>query len=180
MDFVYPVPTDLDSTVLDWYSFGLDSRQIGRSHYDFLCHLSAIKQVVADDVDGAIFIESNTSFAPDFDDKMDVLLDETPGETDSLLLSHYVTNWSKITFEVPNLLCTVNSDVHGSFGYWLSRPWMERCLHLYDRPFRYLSNLDLSPETLTRTPDPQKTYMAYRPLVYKNGPRYDAYFASYR
>lgn len=184
MDFVYSIPPSLDPAIVQWYTAGITghNESLGREDKPlaFLRHLSAIREAVADDVDGAILVEDNVTFEPNFDETMDLLLDETPGETDVLLLSHYVTDWSNITFEVPNLLCTVSKDVHGSFGYWLSRPWMERCLSLYDRPFRYLSDLTLSPELLSRTPFPDKMYMIYRPLIAKRGPRYDAYFQSYR
>ena len=176
MDFVYYVPT-IDPTVIEWLNWGV-SFSGNDDQKAFLCHLSAIRQAMVDDVDGAIIVEDGVDFVLNFDEQMDILLEETPGETDVLLLSHYVTDWTGIEFE-GDLLCTVTPNVYGSFAYWISRPWIERCLMLYDRPFYAIGNKSLRPECISRTP-PGKTYMSYRPLAFKKGGHYDDYFKHYR
>lgn len=183
MDFVYHVPISLDPSIIEWMTW--NSGEITEDQRTFLCHLSAIRQAMVDDVDGAIIVENNVDFVSDFDEKMDILLEETPGETDVLLLSHYVTDWSGIEFE-GDLLCTVTPNVHGSFAYWISRPWIERCLLLYDRPLYTIGQCSLHPTRISRAPHWNsilsfpRTYMAYRPLAFKKGGCYDDYFRHYR
>lgn len=188
MDLVHRIPTEIPEEVVKWFSY--PGVTLSLSAQTFIRHLMAFREAINDDAvsDGAIILEENIEVAPDFDDRFDPILEDLPGDTQILLLSHYVTDWSKVTpyvitdidnQEDENLVGTPNGDVHGSFAYWISRSWMERCLHLYDRPLRTLM-IDvesLSPALLTRTPT---TLMVFQPLAYrKDTPEYTKYFEFY-
>lgn len=190
MDLVYYLPSSVPQNLITWISesscYPIDDLSI-----DFLRHLLTYRQAVNDRVDVAIILAPEMILPRNFDDLYDGLNDYF--DYDVVLLSNYITNWEGIERqeyidfdeeEFPDLsglhnsLCTVNENVKGYFAYWITRGWMERCLHLFDRPWKYFPDrLRLSPKLLITTPS---SCFLEIPICYRTDDEfYRRYFSYY-
>jgi hypothetical protein len=148
IDLIYRLP-QLDREIATWMGYSIESKE----EYVFLQTLLAFRRVINDHSDCAIIISPKTRLVEGFSDKFDFLSDEI--EQDLLILSPIdgleplglslkepisETEDGNAIYEVQNDL--TNHQLGSIGGYWISREWIERLLHLFDRPRRYLPPID--------------------------------------
>lgn len=188
MDLIYYLPS-LEEKIYLWSGYSQEGRnnceqpsfsQEG-SQREFLQTLLVFRQVATDGGDSAIILSPEMKLYSSFSDRFDALVEEME---DFLLLSPYVTNWEGLEIIAETLekdrIYTVSENVYSAGAYWISREWIERLLHLYDRPRRYLppmSNFNLL--TLLSLQG-AKVRMVEKPLAYREDtPEYQEYFSAF-
>jgi hypothetical protein len=138
MDLIYRLP-ELDSEIATWMGYSIDQK----GEREFLQTLLAFRRVINDQSDCAIILQPKARLVEGFSDKFDFLSDEI--DQDLLILSPIneegleffsETEDGNAIYEVNHTLTNHQLDSIG--GYWISREWIERLLHLFDRPRRYL------------------------------------------
>lgn len=155
-------PPDIHTDVVEWLCDGMEGNYI-----PFLNHVAALRQAstLSSDIDNIVIAEHKTTLCPNFEAELEKIIPLIPPEYNTCLLSHYVVStWSGITF-IPNTnttLCTLTSNVQGSWAYWVRRPHIEYLLSLFDQPLRNIASFNLTPDTITRL---GKVCMLHKPLI---------------